>query len=274
MGIGLGEEIENSYMDSFLASEGYPRKVRRYCRVVRCWCGSEALRELSAHGDYQLCTECGCLLLRYVLAPSYLEELYGEIYFNGHQAAIGLPSLRQRYETDVHDRIPVWMAAILRHFSGGRLIEVGSSHGRFLKELADAGFQVTGLELDRSTASRAREKTGLDIRRSSIEEIPPACYDVLVANDVLEHLYDPRKMLSDSMRVLEEGGKAFFQTVVFDRWTSCPPAALRPLYHVVLYSRESLERLIPASGRLLSVEETVFGCSYMVVLKTPSDRND
>ncbi len=270
MGIGLGVEVENTSMDSFLASEGYPRKSRRYCKVVRCWCGSDALGELPAHGDYQLCRTCGCLLLRCVLAPPYLEELYGEAYFDAHQVAIGLPPLWRRYETDVHDRIPVWMAAILRHFSGGRLIEVGSSHGRFLMELAGAGFEVTGLELDYAMASRAREKTGLDIRCSSLEQIEAASYDVLVANDVLEHLYDPGKMLSDSMRVLKEGGRAFFQTVVFDGWRACPPAVLRPLYHVVLFSRESLERLIPPSGRLMSIEETVFGCSYIIVTKNPA----
>jgi SAM-dependent methyltransferase len=269
MAIGLGTAMPNASLDAFMHREGYESRSRSYRPVTGCWCGSDDLapveRGHESYQHYQVCRSCGCLLLKEVLAEEHLGELYGARYFREHQLAIGLPAYHQRYENDVHDRIPVWIRILRQHVPEGRVLEVGCSHGRFLKELAELGYDVLGLELDAQIAQWTRQKTGLDIRAERLEQQDGERFDAVFASDVIEHVYDPRSFVADAVRVLKPYGLAFFQTVVFDRWQNCPVGMLRPLYHTVLYSRKSLASLAPANGQMLSLIPSVFGCHMLVV---------
>lgn len=260
-------------LDDFLRREGYEARQRQYCRVTGCWCGSTRLLPVpggnSKYDDYQLCSDCGCLVLKYVLPEHALAELYGLRYFREHQVSIGLPAFSQRFENDARDRIPVWIRLLRRVSTGKRIVEVGCSHGRFLKELADRGYEVVGLELDAEIVAWAKAKTGLDIRCQRIESIPSASFDVFFANDVLEHVYAPRAFAAEALRVVVPGGKALFQTVVFDDWRKCPVGMLRPLYHTILYHASSLRGLLPPGCALGVVHAGPFGCS-IIELQNPA----
>lgn len=268
MALTLGERQPAPRLDDFLAVEGYLKRRRSYQPVTGCWCGGRRLASLSemsaGFADYQLCSNCGCLLLKKVLAPEYFGELYGSRYFREHQAAISLPPLNQRYENDADDRIPVWMEMVRKYLSRGRVLEIGSSHGRFLEELALAGYQVVGLELEEEICAWSREKTGCDIRNISIDKMGGDSFDLLFAGDVLEHVYNPKEFVREVVRVLRPRGWALLQTVVFSHWQECPAGMLRPLFHPVLFSRKSLKLLAGGSSWLTEVLPGVFDCSVIV----------
>lgn len=272
MALATGSLTDNLWLDNFMVSEGYEHKKRLYSRVINCWCGSKDLTRAAGSSaefeQYQLCRNCGCLILKYILTALDLSELYGMRYFREHQQAIGLPSFQARYENDINDRIPVWLGILKRFCPQGRVLEIGSSHGRFVKELSALEYEVVGLELDQEICEWSRKKTGCDIRCTTIDRLNDSDFDVIFANDVLEHLYNPKEFIQNSMRLLRVGGQALFQTVVFDEWRQCPVRMLRPLFHTVLYSRASLKLLqddITAS--LISVEKSVFDCSVVVFQK-------
>jgi 2-polyprenyl-3-methyl-5-hydroxy-6-metoxy-1,4-benzoquinol methylase len=86
------------------------------------------------------------------------------------------------------------------------LLEVGCGHGWFL-ELATQRFAVTGIEPDKHIFQTASAK-GLHV----VEGYFPAAlhpddrFDVIVFNDVLEHIPDPRATLLACHEALNSGG--------------------------------------------------------------------
>lgn len=271
MRLGLGPVQYNEWLDNFMATEGYDQKTRLYHKVNRCWCGSEMMTPLIGPTEstrhYQQCKKCGCLILRHVLPPADLQELYGIRYFREHQTAIGLPPFHERYEQDAKDRIPIWIEYLRKYCKKGSVLEVGCSHGRFVKELSNKGYNIVGLELDKEICTWARRKTGCDIRCNSVEEIEGASFDIVFANDVLEHLYNPVDFIDHLLRLLKPNGKAILQTVVFDSH-SLPTRMMRPLYHTILFSSESLDRLVRDKDiNLVAVDPGAFGCKFIVFAK-------
>jgi SAM-dependent methyltransferase len=269
MALELGR-LENVIgLDNFMNNEGYEKRSRRYAQVIQCWCGCSTLRPLQSNvfAHYQLCDSCGCLILRHVLPFTGINELYGIRYYREHQSSIGLPSFSERYEADAIDRIPYWINTLKRHYSSGRVLEVGCSHGRFIKELSVHGYDAVGLELDKEICDWARSRTKCDIRHASIDALMGEQFDAVFANDVLEHVYDPKEMIIKVAGILRPGGKAFFQTVVFENWEDCPQGMLRPLFHTVLYSNRSLQFLEDKLISLLYVNPGILGCKNVVFVK-------
>jgi SAM-dependent methyltransferase len=92
--------------------------------------------------------------------------------------------------------------------SSGRLLEIGCAGGIFLDEARRAGFVVAGIELNETMVQHAREQLELDVTCGAFEsaDLAAASYDVVVAQDVLEHVRDPRAFVGKVAAVLAPGG--------------------------------------------------------------------
>jgi len=92
-----------------------------------------------------------------------------------------------------------------------KILEAGCGSGNFgaaLKEKFDA--EITGIELFESAAREASKKLDKVICGNLEEKIDSAennYYDLIVFNDVLEHLYDPWNVLKKAATKLCKGGK-------------------------------------------------------------------
>ena len=86
---------------------------------------------------------------------------------------------------------------------GGRLLEVGSAHGWFL-EAAQKDFDVLGIEPDKQVISEA----GLPVLEGFFPDILNAedKFNIIVFNDVFEHLPDIALALDACLHHLEQGG--------------------------------------------------------------------
>lgn len=89
---------------------------------------------------------------------------------------------------------------------GGRLLEVGCAHGWFLG-LASKYFAVMGLEPDRDIYQSSNYQ-GNPVRMGYFPEALGAdeMFDVIVFNDVLEHIPDIQKTIIDCKAHLNQGG--------------------------------------------------------------------
>lgn len=144
------------------------------------------------------------------------------------------------------------LAVIRRHVPEGRLLEIGCSTGFFLNA-ARIWFEPRGLELSRWAADFVRQKLSLDVDSKNIEDagIPGDHFDVVVMNDVIEHLPSPKKTLAEIFRVLKPGGIVYIVTPEYGSVLSRLQGrfwwALRP-GHVYYFSRVTLSRMLKELG--------------------------
>jgi len=176
----------------------------------RCWCGHPTLEPFSA--DYRVCRACGTLVSQVAFSP----ELYQREYWTGRQTAhLGLPDIVARARLDLPERCTHWLRHLLaRRLPPARVLEVGCAHGAYVALLGWAGFAASGTELSPEGAAFARAAFGVPVTTGRIEDqtIEAGTLDVVVLNDVLEHLPDPLATLGHCRRLLAPGGLFVLQT--------------------------------------------------------------
>jgi 2-polyprenyl-3-methyl-5-hydroxy-6-metoxy-1,4-benzoquinol methylase len=90
--------------------------------------------------------------------------------------------------------------------ASGRLLDVGCAHGWFLEAAKERGFDTLGIEPDQQFIATAPH--GITIRQGFFPDIleETAQFDVIVFNDVLEHMPDVKAVLSGCRKHLKPGG--------------------------------------------------------------------
>jgi SAM-dependent methyltransferase len=161
------------------------------------------------------------------------------------------------------------LAALPR--SGGRLLEIGSAGGFFLDEARMVGFDVTGIELNPHMAEWGRSELGLDILSGIFEkmEFEVPSFDVIVAQDVLEHVRNPRMFVSKVSGLLTPGGIFFVrgpleqslrESFYLGSRRLLKRAAIKreePPFHLQGFARRSFQTVVESSGlRLLHFKAT------------------
>lgn len=91
--------------------------------------------------------------------------------------------------------------------SRGRLLDIGCSHGFFLKMAEDSGWRASGIDLAKEAVAHATSK-GLDVSVATLFEkkYEDEEFDVVTMLYVLEHLPEPMRYLNEIQRILKPGG--------------------------------------------------------------------
>ncbi len=103
---------------------------------------------------------------------------------------------------------------------GKKVLDVGCGGGILAEEFARLGCQVMGIDPSAPSLATARAHTqqvGLDIdyRVGVGEDLPFAddSFDIVYSSDVLEHVNDLEKVISEIVRVLKQGGVFLYDTI-------------------------------------------------------------
>jgi ubiquinone biosynthesis O-methyltransferase len=92
-----------------------------------------------------------------------------------------------------------------------RVLDVGCGNGSELAlPLARLGFQITGIDIHGPSIEHARQ-LGVDVENLSyvcgrVEDLKSPPYDVVILSEVLEHLREPRNLLSAALEHLNKNG--------------------------------------------------------------------
>jgi 2-polyprenyl-3-methyl-5-hydroxy-6-metoxy-1,4-benzoquinol methylase len=91
---------------------------------------------------------------------------------------------------------------------GRTLLDVGAADGLLSRRFTEHGWRVTGLECDPVAAQAASRWCERVVVANLDREIPKLenLYDVIVCGDVLEHLANPLRVLTDLTRFLAPDG--------------------------------------------------------------------
>ncbi|MFN3373334.1 MAG: methyltransferase domain-containing protein [Chloroflexus sp.] len=111
-------------------------------------------------------------------------------------------------------------AAMLRAMGpahGAHVLEVGVTPGQFTELLVEAGFKVSGADLDPFTRKELWDRLGVEVRQVNLERepvpYPNAGFDWVVFSEVIEHMvYSPLPILREFYRVLRPGGRLLITT--------------------------------------------------------------
>ncbi len=175
-----------------------------------CWCGHTQLEDFSA--DYRVCRACGTLVSRAPHSP----ELYNKDYWTKRQTAHhGLPDIRERARLDLPERCAHWLARLLPlKLPPARILEVGCAHGAYVALLGWAGYDAVGTEMSPWVAQFADDTFGAKVLAGPVEsqDFKAGNFDVIVLNDVMEHLPDPMGTLAHCARLLSKDGFFVIQT--------------------------------------------------------------
>ncbi|MFN2165035.1 MAG: class I SAM-dependent methyltransferase, partial [Anaerolineae bacterium] len=94
-------------------------------------------------------------------------------------------------------------------FPGQRLLDVGTAWGAYGQVLADAGADVTFLDLtvdEHIPAERRRAFLAADATRLPL---PGASFDFVFCASLIEHVPDAAALLAELYRVLRPGGRGY-----------------------------------------------------------------
>lgn len=223
--------------------------------TLRCWCGERETASCFRTRRFGLvrCTSCRCY--RIDPPPIARTEELADFYTRYYAGALAPPSRAPGDRTSrfwrVVDRVP----ALGR--PGPTAIDIGCGEGRLCAELLEAGWRsVVGFDVSRSRVERARKSypqlvfhdqpiEGTDLASSSV--------DLLVMDNVIEHLADPLQMLSTLRPYLADEGRLVLITPNMEsghfrllgrRWTP----ELAPHAHIFLFTAATLTRLLHAAG--------------------------
>jgi len=145
------------------------------------------------------CKSCGLIFPDPMPVPSEMAQHYGdaEKYFAEHV----LEEKIAAHHTVLHS---IEQLGAIR----GRLLDIGTGRGEMLKAATDRGWKAVGLEPSGVFARFAREYSGAEVVEAKLEDRPfeTDSFDVVTLGAVLEHVFDPVRVLMEINRVLRPGG--------------------------------------------------------------------
>ncbi len=214
------------------------------------------------------CAECGLAWLDPQPLEAEMGKAYRRYYTHADEDPVDRAGPRVSYPLRKLRRLYRWvlrklgvMSArdrLLGMFLGGvppgTLLEVGCGNGLRLGQLARDGWQVTGQDVDPSAAEHALARHGVSVRVGPLADLglPPATFDCILMNHVVEHLHDPVAVLRECHRLLKSGGRL---VVITPNMASLGQAlfgadwrGLEPPRHIHIFSPTSLLSLARRSG--------------------------
>lgn len=247
-----------------------------------CWCGHGVLAEYSS--EYRVCKACGTLVSRAPVARrsvagpdagrgdarEAISDLYSSDYWLRRQREHHkLPDIFERARLDLPERCIHWLRDLLRvQLPPGRILELGCGHGGYVALLNWAGFEAVGTEMSAWVADFAQKTFGVRVFTGPVETqtFGEGGFDVIVLNDVIEHLEKPAETLAHCARLLSPTGFFVIQTPEYKEHLShAELVATGDLFlrhmennneeHLYLFSRRSVAEMF----KRLGFGEVVFG---------------
>jgi 2-polyprenyl-3-methyl-5-hydroxy-6-metoxy-1,4-benzoquinol methylase len=197
---------------------------------------------------------CGGVFLNPRPAPAALEEIYPDNYYSyNFEEKLGPLVMRFKAFTE---------RAKVRAYEpylkpGARILDIGCGDGHVLKQL-DAGYperlELEGVEFSEHGVN-ATKAAGFRVHIGTIEEVelPARSFDLVIMNQLIEHVRDPQVVLERIGSALAPGGHLFIETPNLDSWDA---RIFRRRYwggyhlprHFHLFDTSSLARLVENSG--------------------------
>lgn len=163
-----------------------------------------------------------------------------------------------------HHRDPNYIEDLKRIYKfkpTGNLLDIGTNMGFFLRKARGRKWNLYGVDPSPSLSKLARDYFGLNVKTAFLEDanFSSDFFDVVTMTDVFEHIPDPKKMLTEIMRIMKPEGVLYIKVpnANFNLFKLLLNIRLRILKnddifdayeHVVHYTKKTLSTLLETSG--------------------------
>jgi len=158
--------------------------------------------------------------------------------------------------------------------AGARVLDIGCGDGHLLRQIGDASphaLALEGVELAGDAVNAARAH-GIRVYPGRIEEVelPERSFDLVIMNQLIEHVRDPVDVLRRVARALAPGGHLFIETPNVD---SVDARLFRRRYwggyhlprHFHLFDTRALAQLVERAG-LVAVAQRPLVCPQFWII--------
>jgi 2-polyprenyl-3-methyl-5-hydroxy-6-metoxy-1,4-benzoquinol methylase len=219
-------------------------------------CGSSSATKQFplVHSSMWSCHDCG---VSYVHPRASTEAMLNKLQLWAEQDVVDKDRLQQSFSPEnlsYYRRFLDWMTPFA-NTGDQTLLDIGCSTGAFLSVSSEAGWQSSGIEIGKASATYASNTLGLQVTQGSLYDWQgePESYDAVSLIEVIEHLESPGEALEQAYRLLKPGGVILVTTPNFNslyrrlfgnRWwvVNCEDE------HIVLFTIDSLKKLLVAHG--------------------------
>jgi len=245
------------------------------------FCKSKKNKQLFVGKDYLFsqenftvvkCASCGLLFTN----PRVKENQISSYYYSGYS-----PYKEVRQQTileKIKNKVGQFFGnphreilQILRSIEAKTVLEIGPGNGNLLYFLKENGFEVAGVEIDKTCVKRIREKgicCYLGDLNETISEIGSKKFDAVILFHVFEHLYHPKETLKKIYDLLSEIGLIYISLPN----SSSLEAKLFGKYwrgfdlprHIVHYDVNSITKILLQMGyKIIKIENQIFPSSFL-----------
>jgi 2-polyprenyl-3-methyl-5-hydroxy-6-metoxy-1,4-benzoquinol methylase len=163
------------------------------------------------------CPGCGSAMIGLEIEPDIGRCQTCELYFRNPRPS--QTEIIRSYDTgetfaawqnEELARAAMWnrrLALVQRFQARGRLLDVGTGDGRFLRACAAQGYEAIGTDVSEAGANYVRQ-FGFTVHLGQITDLdlPPESFDVATIWHVLEHVPDPAAVLRKVRSLVRPGG--------------------------------------------------------------------
>lgn len=225
-------------------------------------CGPSAPAVLRHNfNPYQVvaCSSCGLNYLSPRLTQEAILKLYkDEAYYNSNVSGQGYDEYLEISDNWVKT-FTLRLKQIAPYKSSGAALDIGCGPGYFLTAAQSLGFDVHGLDPSDYIVEMAQKQWGDRVQLGLIESAnyQPESFDLIVAFDTFEHIYDPKKFLQSIHKFLKPGGVLAVTTpdptstlskVSGKNWVS-----YKLPEHVFYWSPETIRRVLDENFEVLEI---------------------
>jgi len=207
-------------------------------------CGSDKGRKRGPVHKFEMMITCdGCGTLYVECLPDATAAMDYDAYYTDWNLTVS---------DFINKRVEEIVAGFAAYRQTTRLLEIGFGSGVMLHAASRAGWNAEGVEISR-TATEHAQAEGFKVFCGDLSDAryPDDYFDVVIASELLEHVADPRRIVTEIARILRPGGllwattpniKGLSSRVLRLNWTAVGPD------HLHLFSQKGISRLLNGAG--------------------------
>ncbi|HQI70715.1 MAG TPA: class I SAM-dependent methyltransferase [Bacteroidales bacterium] len=195
---------KDDYIHGGTQKDFYDETQREFCRCPLCNADEYSVLGSERGLSVVKCNSCK-LIYTNPRANNAQENYFGDAdtFYNEARLIFKGKKVHHRdrnYEYEVKK--------IKKYKNSGKLLDVGTNMGFFLRKAREAGFETEGVEPSPALSKIATENWGLKIHNSFLEQasLPENNYDVITLIDVFEHVTNPKELLKKNYSLLKSDG--------------------------------------------------------------------